>query len=70
MIYEEKNPGVYKIIVELDNPENLKNEELIINNFQKVLMMNQVIKIQKKEFKEFIINILQILIMEILLLKF
>ena len=26
MIYEEKNPGVYKIIVELDNPENLKNE--------------------------------------------
>ena len=33
MIYEEKNPGVYKIIVELDNPENLKNEELIINNF-------------------------------------
>jgi Ca2+-binding EF-hand superfamily protein len=25
MNYEEKNPGVYKIIVELDNPENLKN---------------------------------------------
>ena len=24
MNYEEKNSGVYKIIVELDNPENLK----------------------------------------------
>jgi len=27
MNYEEKNPGVYKIIVELDNPESLKKTE-------------------------------------------